>query len=46
MHQAISWTNVDLLSIEPLGTKTSDMQWFSFKKMNFACNVAAILFLL
>ena len=40
-HQAITWTNADLLSIRPLGTNFSEIQIkiqnFPFMKMHLKC---------
>ena len=42
-HQAITWTNADLLSIGPLGTKFSELWFkihdFSFMKMHLKCRL-------
>ena len=49
-HQAISWTNTDLLSIRPLGTNFSEIQFEIKKKFinenafeNVICKMATIL---
>ena len=43
-HQAITWTNTDLLSIWHLGTNFSEIliktQWFSFKQMHLKMSSA------
>ena len=46
-RQAITWTNVGILLIEPLGTNFSEMlieiHTFSFKKIHFVWKIASIL---
>ena len=46
-HQAIIWTNVDLLPIRPLATNFSEIsieiQWFAFEKMNLKISSVDIL---